>query len=123
MRIFLVIPFTKEFNDISQLVRQAIEEGNHELVRMDEMMATGRIVDQIHDEIKKARPMKKEWVNDIRKQCVDYEVPFFFKQWGKPHFNADQSNPTIEKEHPLHAKGGCQLEGQVYREMPLCAIG
>ena len=54
MRIFLVIPFTSEFNDISQLVRQAVMEGNHQLVRMDEVMSTGTIVDQIHDEIKKA---------------------------------------------------------------------
>lgn len=54
MRIFLVIPFDKEFNDISQIVRQAVIEGNHQLIRMDEMMATGRIIDQIHDEIGKA---------------------------------------------------------------------
>ncbi len=29
-----------------------------------------------------ARPMKKEWVLDIRDQCIDSNVPFFFKQWG-----------------------------------------
>ena len=29
-----------------------------------------------------ARPMKKEWVVDIRDQCLSAEVPFFFKQWG-----------------------------------------
>jgi protein gp37 len=29
-----------------------------------------------------ARPMKKEWVLSIRKQCKAYRVPFFFKQWG-----------------------------------------
>lgn len=66
----------------------------------------------------KARPMKKEWVDYVREQCESHEVPFFFKQWGKPHFNADQQDPTINKDHPLHAKGGCQLDGQVYREMP-----
>ena len=26
--------------------------------------------------------MKKEWVVDIRDQCLSAEVPFFFKQWG-----------------------------------------
>lgn len=31
-----------------------------------------------------ARPMKKEWVNSIRDQCVEASVPFFFKQWGGP---------------------------------------
>ncbi len=30
----------------------------------------------------RARPMKKSWVNDIRKQCCDAGIPFFFKQWG-----------------------------------------
>ena len=29
-----------------------------------------------------ARPMKEEWVTDIRNQCLDANVPFFFKQWG-----------------------------------------
>ena len=29
-----------------------------------------------------ARLMKKEWVFDIRDQCVRAGVPFFFKQWG-----------------------------------------
>jgi protein gp37 len=30
----------------------------------------------------KARPMKAEWVNNIKEQCKDFDVPFFFKQWG-----------------------------------------
>jgi protein gp37 len=30
-----------------------------------------------------ARPMKKEWVLEIKKKCeVEYKIPFFFKQWG-----------------------------------------
>lgn len=29
-----------------------------------------------------ARPMRKEWVLDIRDQCQARGVPFFFKQWG-----------------------------------------
>lgn len=29
-----------------------------------------------------ARPMKKEWVIDIQRQCNESNVPFFFKQWG-----------------------------------------
>ena len=29
-----------------------------------------------------ARPMKREWVVSIRKQCREQMVPFFFKQWG-----------------------------------------
>jgi protein gp37 len=30
----------------------------------------------------KARPMKPEWVTDIRDQSLSAGVPFFFKQWG-----------------------------------------
>lgn len=29
-----------------------------------------------------ARPMKPEWVRQIRAQCLTRKVPFFFKQWG-----------------------------------------
>ena len=29
-----------------------------------------------------ARPMKADWVRDIRDQCMGCDVPFFFKQWG-----------------------------------------
>jgi protein gp37 len=30
----------------------------------------------------KHRPMESAWVEDIRDQCVQARVPFFFKQWG-----------------------------------------
>ena len=30
----------------------------------------------------RARPMKPEWVIDIRNQCLAAAVAFFFKQWG-----------------------------------------
>jgi protein gp37 len=29
-----------------------------------------------------ARPMNSEWAVDIRNQCLDADIPFFFKQWG-----------------------------------------
>lgn len=29
-----------------------------------------------------ARPIKEEWVLDIRNQCLRKSIPFFFKQWG-----------------------------------------
>jgi len=28
------------------------------------------------------RPVKADWVREIRDQCLDHEVAFFFKQWG-----------------------------------------
>jgi len=49
-----------------------------------------------------ARPLRKEWVLEIRDQCLDAEVPFFFKQWGGTR----------------KTKAGRVLEGQVWSEMP-----
>jgi len=67
----------------------------------------------------KARPMKKQWVDYVQQQCKKTNTPFFFKQWGKKEFNIDKTDPTIQANHKPHAKGGCQLDGIVYREMPM----
>lgn len=29
-----------------------------------------------------ARPMNPDWVREVRDQCIEQKVPFFFKQWG-----------------------------------------
>ncbi|NIR32922.1 MAG: DUF5131 family protein, partial [Desulfuromonadales bacterium] len=29
-----------------------------------------------------ARPMRSDWVREIRDQCSKHQVPFFMKQWG-----------------------------------------
>lgn len=49
-----------------------------------------------------ARPMQKEWVLEIKQQCQEQKVPFFFKQWGGRDKN----------------KGGALLEGKSYQEYP-----
>lgn len=49
----------------------------------------------------KARPMKKEWMLNIRNQCLDAGVPFFFKQWGA-----------------VAGKGGCDINGTEIKEWP-----
>ncbi len=67
----------------------------------------------------KARPVKEEWVIDIKEQCRKRNIPFFFKQWGKPEFNSDKNDPTINTAHKHHAKGGSLLEGKLYRELPV----
>ena len=41
-----------------------------------------------------ARPMQEEWVIDIRDQCQQGDVPFFFKQWGGR--NKKQAGRTLE---------------------------
>jgi protein gp37 len=67
----------------------------------------------------KSRPVKKEWIQFVKKECERTRTPFFFKQWGKKDFNDNPNDPTIASEHKNHAKGGCQLDGQIYREMPM----
>jgi protein gp37 len=66
----------------------------------------------------KARPVKKEWILSVLSECRKNNIPFFFKQWGHKKFNTNSDDPTINADHPFHAKGGCELDGVVYREMP-----
>jgi protein gp37 len=51
---------------------------------------------------RKPRPMKPEWVSNIKDQCLEADVPFFFKQWGG----------TNKK------KTGRELDGRTWDEMP-----
>lgn len=51
-----------------------------------------------------ARPMEKEWATDLRDQCVDSDIPYFFKQWGG----------TNKK------KAGRLLDGKTWDQMPTC---
>ncbi|MFA6597359.1 MAG: phage Gp37/Gp68 family protein [Ignavibacteriaceae bacterium] len=49
-----------------------------------------------------ARPVKEEWVIDIKDKCIDQNVPFFFKQWG-----------GVQKK-----KAGRLLQGKTWSQMP-----
>jgi len=49
-----------------------------------------------------ARPMRPQWAIDIRDQCLDADVPFFFKQWG-----------GINKK-----KNGRKLDGRMWNQIP-----
>jgi protein gp37 len=49
-----------------------------------------------------ARPMKRQWVIDIRRQCRAAQVSFFFKQWG-----------GVNKK-----RSGRVLDGRTYDEFP-----
>ncbi len=83
----------------------------------------------------KARPCRPNWVRDIRDQCVDADVPFFFKQWGRWLPLDQHSNKTsIEKIcatdnvyfedldftfTPCGMKGaGSLLDGRTWEQMP-----
>lgn len=48
------------------------------------------------------RPTRPEWVREIRDQCVEDDVPFFFKQWGG-------ARPK---------SGGNELDGRTWFEYP-----
>lgn len=49
------------------------------------------------------RPMKEEWVIELRDLAQATGVPFFFKQWGGFHKKAN----------------GCMLQGREYKEYPI----
>ena len=49
-----------------------------------------------------ARPIKEEWVIDIRDQCLEANIPFFFKQWG-----------GLRKK-----REGRVLQGRIWDEVP-----
>jgi protein gp37 len=66
----------------------------------------------------KARPIQLKWVEDIQQKCIQSNTPFFFKQWGKPIFNPNPNDPTIDAKHADHAKGGCHINGKVFRAFP-----
>jgi len=59
---------------------------------------------------KGARQMPKEWALDLRDQCLDFDVPFLFKQWG--NFNADGAD--VGKKI-----AGRLLEGKTYDGYPV----
>jgi len=48
------------------------------------------------------RPMEIEWVRAIRDQCLQRQVPFFFKQWGGVH----------------KKKAGRTLDDRIWDQMP-----
>jgi protein gp37 len=51
----------------------------------------------------KARPMKIEWVREIRDQCLKQKVPFFFKQWGglRPKSGGRHLDRRVWNEYPF----------------------
>lgn len=54
-----------------------------------------------------ARPMQAAWVREIRDNCVNHRVPFFFKQWG-----------GVFKK-----RTGRTLDDQIWNQMPARAQG
>ncbi len=57
----------------------------------------------------KARPMEKEWVVNIKRQCKENNIAFFFKQWGT--WGADK----VKRNKKLNGK---ELDGKIWQEYP-----
>ena len=60
-----------------------------------------------------ARPMNPDWVRDIRHQCENYKVAFFFKQWGAH----DSQGKRVGKK-----AAGRLLDGKTWNEMPATTV-
>lgn len=58
----------------------------------------------------RARPMNKNWVLNIKKQCDNKDIAFFFKQWGT--WGADQKKRN-KKEN------GKEINGKIYQQYPV----
>jgi protein gp37 len=54
----------------------------------------------------RARPIKEDWVIDIKNQCDEAKTAFFFKQWGGKN----------------KKKTGRSLRGQTYNAMPILLL-
>ena len=86
-----------------------------------------------------ARPMNPNWARDIRDQCQEAGVPFFFKQWGAwfprsqwegnpnltlpdDHCCAESSRLKIMGDEITHSVGkkraGRLLDGREHNELP-----
>ncbi len=57
----------------------------------------------------KARPMDKEWVLSIKRQCEGNDVAFFFKQWGT--WGADK----VKRNKRLNGK---EIDGKIWQQYP-----
>lgn len=61
----------------------------------------------------RARPMREEWADSIRRQCESARVAFFFKQWGA--FNCD--GRRVGK-----GKAGRELCGKTWNQVPAATL-
>ena len=77
-----------------------------------------------------ARPMNPQWARDVRDQCVEAGVPFFFKSWGEfsPEYDGKSkyvnvhSGISMDEPTPMYPVGkkqaGRLLDGKEYNERP-----
>lgn len=67
-----------------------------------------------------SRPMKHEWVKSAIDQSVAQGVPTFMKQWGIKENNPiwqKHGDKGLKEQDPI-GKGGCKVDGVMYKEFP-----
>lgn len=104
------IPFLKKINNVSikfLSIEPLLEDlGQVDFSGIDWVIVGGESGNQ-------ARPMKKEWAINVKNQCEQQDVAFYFKQWGT--WGEDMKKRS-KKEN------GHLLDNEVYREMPDKAV-
>jgi len=58
----------------------------------------------------KARPMEKNWIVNIKRQCEEKDIAFFFKQWGT--WGADK----VKRNKKLNGK---EIDGKIWQQYPV----
>ena len=64
-----------------------------------------------------ARSNKTKWIEEIFYKSREQGCAFFLKQWGINSNNPDPNDPTMKSRGGM-SKGGAQLFGREWREMP-----
>ena len=62
----------------------------------------------------RGRPMDKNWVLNIKKQCKKQNIPFFFKQWGT------WGEDNVKRNKELN---GEKIDGKIYQQFPAIIEG
>ncbi|MEM8535565.1 MAG: phage Gp37/Gp68 family protein [Chloroflexota bacterium] len=65
-----------------------------------------------------ARPMKPEWACEVRDQCKDAGVAFFFKQWGTWAPSEIGTSPQSSMVRMGKKSAGRLLDGQLWNQLP-----
>jgi protein gp37 len=79
-----------------------------------------------------SRPMNPDWIRVVRDQCLEYEVAFFFKQWGNwiPSSNENQGkklrvksstgeSETIYMKRVRKKNAGYKIDGKEWKQVPV----
>ncbi len=136
--------YMKELAEMGWTVFVSCEPLLGRIVLPDDFLAFGSQVQVIAggESGKHARPVHPDWIRGLRDQCLFFDVPFFFKQWGE-WIHETQFTEESQREAALGAerylwselagdewafrvgkkKAGRRLDGGIYSEFPRAAYG